>query len=169
MTEPAWLLLSLAAWVRQILWHVTCRYRKWSPGRAGVHSDVLLCWNSPCVSSEFPGQNPWGEEMLQRVPEVLLDQVVSWIQVLHFLPISSTYKFWAFGNPANGCRFLIVLKVTKSFPQKRAIKSNITLKMWTNPKQVLFLVTIDGKGLLMDDGYAYKPIFGNVCAETEDL
>lgn len=107
--------------------------------------------------------------MLQRVPEALLDQVVSSIQVLHFLPISSTYKSWAFGNPANGRRFLIVLEVTKSFPQKRAIKRNIAPKMWTNPKQVLFLATIDGKGLLMDDGYEYKPIFGNVCADTKDL
>lgn len=65
MTEPGWLLLSAAAWVRQISWHVTCGYRKCSPGSNGVWSNVWLCLNSPCVSPESllamraSGYEPW--------------------------------------------------------------------------------------------------------------
>lgn len=65
MTEPAGLALLAAAWGRQISWHVTCGYRKCSPGSNGVPSNVWLCLNSPCVSSESlpaireSGYEPW--------------------------------------------------------------------------------------------------------------
>lgn len=72
MAEPAWLLLSVAAWVRQILWHVTCGYRKCSPGSDRVQSNVWLCLNSPCVSSgSLPairetGHEPWEKKKKKK-------------------------------------------------------------------------------------------------------
>lgn len=96
MAEPAWLLLSMAAWVGQILWHVTCGYRKCSPGGNGVQDNVWLCLKSPCVSSgSFPAIRKSGHDLgkkknkkktsaeMRRVPEALPDRVVSHILVLH--------------------------------------------------------------------------------------
>lgn len=72
MTEPIWLLLSLQAWVRQLLWHVTCGNRKYSPASDWVQSNVWLCLNSLCVSSgslpaiRVSGHEPSGKKKKKK-------------------------------------------------------------------------------------------------------